>query len=548
MKMLRLYFLLFFLLRMGIGNSQNNSNTILRDIGIFNSFYGKLLEKYVDPLQSDKLMRSGIAVICRLLDPYTVFTDSADIMARRNAWKGVLYSGIGVNIIQRDSVTVITSVNEGGPAARAGLRPGDQLLRADSIRLTGKTLNEVTSALKGKEGSVVNLQISRPVSGIDDFMITREKIIAKSLAWYGMLDDSIGYIRCEQFLQNSYDSMLYAFRYLRRNDHFCRLILDFRDNIGGLVQDAVNAVNLFIPKGKVVCSLMSVNNKGANYDYITLYDPIDTIIPVAILVNNNTISAGEIFTGAMQDYDRAIVTGTRTYGKGYVQGTHSLAHGAELYVTSARYYTPSGRCIQALDLTHQYIDGSVNKISDSLKKTFYTANRRPVKSNGGIEPDIFIESSMEKNELVNALVSQYIIFDFAARYRNTHEAPPEILSFKLQKDEYSAFEKNTLPRLGKIKLKQENSLEALLNEGGSTKQQRLLKKALFQARKHKYTLLRQSKEQIIPLLEKEILSHYYGFRGRVMFDFGHDQQLKEAVRILRTPAVYSKILNRGIIK
>lgn len=548
-NMSKFRFILFSLVVMCFrsGVSQDTNRFIVRDLEIFNSFYNKLLEKYVDSIQSAKLMHAGMDAFCKLLDPYTVFTDSADILARRNAWKGVLYSGIGVNIIQRDSFVVITGISEGTPAYKTGLRIGDQLVKADSILLQGNSLSDVVSHLKGKDWTPLKLTVFRPVTGYMEFTLIREPIIAKSVRWYGLLDDSTGYIRCEQFLRNSYDTMLFAFKYLTRNVHFRRLILDFRDNIGGLVQDAVNSANIFLPKGRIICSLKSANNKGANYDYTALYDPVDTIIPIVILTNQNTISAGEIFCGAMQDYDRAVIIGARTFGKGYVQGTHSLAHGAELYVTSARYFTPSGRCIQTLDLTHRYIDGSVNLINDSLKKAFYTRNGRPVSSNGGIEPDVVLEPEKESNELINALINNYIIADFATIYRNSHENVPNIKTFKISEEDYKNFVKNAKLKLKPIRLRQEEVLSNLLKECVASKQSRLyrsLKKSLNRAVQEKYCLFKDSKNGITSAVEKAIIIRYFHYSGEIRYNFFHSVPFKKALSILNHNLIYLNILHQ----
>jgi len=492
-------------------------------------------------------MHAGINAFCKLLDPYNVYSDSTEIAVRKNAWKGILYSGTGINIILRDSMVVITGLTDGGPAQKGGLRIGDKLISAGGVNLKGKSLAEVTGLLRGQEGSQLRLIADRPWQEMIEFNLTREKIMAKSVSWYGMMDDSTGYIRCEQFLENSYDTLLSAFRYLKKNKSFKRLILDFRDNIGGLVQDAVNAANIFLPKGKVICRLISENNAGANYNYTTLYEPVDTIIPVVILANQNTISAGEIFISAMQDYDRAVIIGQRTYGKGYVQGTHSLAHGAQLYVTSARYFAPSGRCLQSTDLTHHYIDGKVNGINDSLKKMFFTQNHRPVYNYGGIEPDIIVDRVNMNSELVNTLFSNFIIADFSTFFRNTHAPPPNLNNFLLSEAGFNDFMSFAKQKLMPIRLNTENTLVALMKEAElscSKSLYRQLKKALKKAAKNKYGLLKNSKNELIPLLEKEIITRYFNYSGEIRYSFLYDPYLLKAGFILNDKSLYHKLLNK----
>ena len=518
---------------------------LTRDLEIFNSFYTLLLDQYVDPVHSPGLMQAGINAFLKLLDPFNVYTDSADISARRNAWKGILYSGIGVNILHRDSFVVVTQITEGYPAMKAGLRVGDKLLSAGGISLKNKPLTEITPLLKGAEGSTLQLVVDRPGIGQKNFTLSRERIFSKSITWYGMIDDSTGYIRCSQFLENSYDTLLSAFHSLKKHAQLKRLVLDFRDNIGGLVQEAVNAVNIFLPKGKIVCSLQSKNNAGGNYNYTTTSEALDTLIPLVILVNHNTISAGEIFTGAMQDYDRAVIIGERTYGKGYVQGTHNLAHGAQLYVTSARYYTPSGRCLQAMDLTHKYIDGKVNLISDSLKQVFYTRHHRPVHSNGGVEPDIPVPAENTTNEMLTALQNCNLPGDFATLYRNARALEPGY-RFSLSPRDYKAFEIYAAPYVKTMQLADELQLKSLIDKAKARADKKLarsLEKALLQAQKVKMEAFYQSKSHIKSLLEKEIIIRYYHLSGEVRYSFLHDVYLLKAINVLNNRAVFRSILH-----
>lgn len=529
------------------GYCQDVNKSMIRDLEIFHSFYSTLSEKYVDRVHSPVLMHAGIDAFCKLLDPYTVYTDSTEVSARKDEWKGILYSGVGVNIIQRDNYVLITGLTEDAPAQQAGLRIGDRLISVDGFELKGKSLIEIVSCLKGQEGSRLKIVADRPGRGIEEFILYRKKIMAKSISWYGMIDDSTGYIRCEQFLENSYDTLLSAFLYLKKQVRFKRLILDFRDNIGGLVQDAVNSANIFLPKGKVVCSLKSENNAGANYNYTTLYKPSDTLAPVVILANRNTISAGEIFIGAMQDYDRAVIIGQRTYGKGYVQGTHSLVHGAQLYVTSARYYIPSGRCLQAIDLTHNYIDGKSNRMNDSLKQLFFTHNHRHVYNNGGIEPDIILDKVKGNSELVKALYNNFIIADFATLFRNTHEMKQGIAGFSLSEDDFRGFKSYAAKQMKYIRLNTESTLVNLINESkldGSKCLTHKLDKALKQAERNKYGLLYKSKNELIPLLEKEIIIRYFNYTGEIRYSFLNDQYLLKALFVLNDKACYNKLLNK----
>lgn len=521
-----------------ISCSQTDSAEVIeKNTEIFGSYLKILASDYVDRISTTPLLHKGIDAINQALDPYTAFFDEQETKDRYKAWEGYLFSGIGVSIYERDSLVTISELYKNCPAEIAGLRAGDQITALDSVSMKGVPFAEVVKKIKGAENTAVLITVKRPGVGNIDIPVVRKNIISKSVTWYGMINDSIGYIRCSQFLINSYDSMLAALNSLRNNSRFNYLILDLRDNTGGLVQDAVNTANLFLPKGKLICDLKSDNHKETDYNYTTLYEPVDTTLKIVALSSNVTVSAGEILLGALQDYDRAVIIGQRTFGKGYVQGTRNLAHGCQLYVTGARYYTPSGRCIQELDYTHKYLDGKVNKINDSVKPVFYTRNKRKVNACGGIEPDVKSEPPAGLPEAVSLLNNNFITGDFATLYRNTHEQLPDIASFSLPQKDWNYFFNtavNKLPSLVSVKESEINNFETSLEKDGACKHCRNeINKIKRKLKKEKLAGLRKNADILKALLEKEILIRYYNFDAIIKYSFFHSPEIEKAIEIFR---------------
>lgn len=518
---------------------------IERNADIFRSYLTTLGNYYVDRINTTLLLHKGIDAINQSLDPYTVFSDEKEIEARNKAWRGYLFSGIGVSLVERDSLATITDVYYKCPAHLAGVRTGDRILAVDSTNVRGMPFGEVVKKIKGESGTTVHITFDRPGVGKINISIIRQEIISKSVNYYGMLNDSAGYIKCSQFLEHSYDSMRYALAELKKNVKFSYLILDLRDNIGGLVQDAVNTVNLFIPKGKLVCDLKSTNYKEDDYNYTTLYDPLDTIVKIIALTSNVTVSAGEIVVGALQDYDRAVIIGQRTYGKGYVQGTKDLVHNTQLYLTCKRYYTPSGRCLQELDYTHKYKDGTVDKLNDSIKKTFFTKNGRKVLSAGGVEPDVRLSRTADLSEIVQLIVNNYVFSDYATMYRNTHDAYPEMETFTLPDNEFNDFLNMATQKLETLSTSAENELKKLEDLfKGNNKKIKHIEEIKKQIQKEKRTEIKQNKDVLKKLLEKEILVRYYNDDAKMFYVFKNDAEVKKALAIFANK--YNFILKKTV--
>jgi carboxyl-terminal processing protease len=520
-----------------------NDTVIEKNVEIFRSYLQKLNTDYLYKLNYTKLVHNGIDAMNKSLDPFTVFSDEEEVLARRNAWRGYLFSGIGAQVTVRDSLVTILGFYKNSPAQKAGIRIGDRIIQVDSTQTEGLSLTNVIGLLKGDEGTNVVVKVDRPGVGDVDIPVVRGKIISPSVNYYGMINDTVGYIKCSKFLENSYDSMRTALLSLKKNEKFSCLILDMRDNLGGLAQDAVNTANLFLPQGKLICSLKSENDSNSNYNYYALYEPVDTSIKIVALSSAGSASATELMLGAFQDYDRAVIIGQRTYGKGLVQGTRQLVNNTELYLTAAKYYTPSGRCIQELDYSHQYLDGQVSKINEM--KVYYTSHQRPVNSSNGIEPDIKTDLPEPLPETVQILSDNNLISDYATFYRNTHNSYPEIGSFSLSKEDMDKFMKDAKKEISKYDTPEElalGTIETSLKKNGSEKSCKgeisRMKKKLMKAKRSE---LLKNREVIKSLLEKEILVRYYSYEGRMQYSFSHDAEIKKALEIFKDG--YEDILN-----
>jgi carboxyl-terminal processing protease len=518
-----------------------------KNISLFSSVFKLLKSDFVDTLDSDILIRRAIDGMVKSVDPHTVFFDEKETQERVKVWQGIVYSGIGARVTSRDSAIVITYPIEGFGAQQNDLRAGDTYIEIDSIPIKGKTMDSVIAMLRGAPETAVNVTVERPYVGIIRKKITRKQIVNQSIPFYTMLDtiSGTGYIQVQQFLAGSDNQFIKAVKELKKNPGLGSIILDLRDNIGGLVEEAVNCVNVFIPKNTVVIHL---HGKSTDYNNVTHNEPIDTLMPLVILTNSNTISAGEIFTGAMQDLDRAVIIGQKTFGKGFVQGTRFPGYGTNLYVTAARYYTPSGRCIQKRDYSKRYIDGKERIFPDTLKKMFYTHNGRKVYDIGGIEPDIKTEPQQTENPVINALDNAYLIFDYATYFRNTKviKVPADKLVITdigfndflrfVEKKQYSF----TIAEEQKLK-----EFEALMKKDNTTDLFNKKYQSLYQqVVKQKREILIQNREPIKRALQKEIVTRYYYNTGMLQNSLTSDQEILKAKEILASPKTYNEILNR----
>ena len=546
MKKKYLYFLLAFILIASsafvISTSEEEKNT--KNMNLFASVFKMLQVEFVDTLDSDILIRRAIDGMVKSVDPHTVFFDEKETSERNNVWQGISYSGIGARVgYNSDSNIVITAPIEGYGAQQNDLRAGDIYIEVDGFSVKGKPMDSIISKLRGTPETIVNVTVDRPYVGIVTKKIIRKQIINQSIPFYSMLDSTTGYIQVQQFLVGSDTQFIQAVKELKKNQKLKSIILDFRDNIGGLVEQAVNCVNVFVPKNT---SIIHVVGKGNDYYNITHEEPIDTLIPLVILTNSNTISAGEIFTGAMQDLDRAVVIGQKTFGKGLVQGTRFPGYGTSLYVTAARYYTPSGRCIQKRDYSKRYINGKETIFADTLKKTFYTRNGRKVFDIGGIEPDVKTEPNIINAPIIETLNKAGLIFDYATYYRNTKSmntsAEKVTVTDVIFNDFLHFVEKNNFDFTMAEEEKMKEFQEIMKQNNTASLFNKKYKQLANEIEKSKKEILIQNKELIKNVLQKELVARYYLGTGQMQNSLPIDSEVLKAKAILNSHEEYSRLL------
>lgn len=511
---------------------------ITKNIEIFTNIYKELNTQYVDELDPGKLMKTGIDAMMRSLDPYTNYYSESQVEGYRYITEGK-YNGIGVNFRLRDQYIMIMAPMEGSPAQKAGLKAGDMILEVDGKSAKDKNEEELNSIMQGFPGSEVKLKISRPGTGEMMVAVKRDEVETKNVPHFELVTPDIGYINLTTFTKNAGNNILDAYKDLKSdNPNMKGLILDLRDNGGGLLNEAVNICNLFIPRGEEVVSTRG-KVKDRDMTYRTMNNSTDEKIPLVILVNKHSASASEIVSGTLQDLDRAVVMGQLTYGKGLVQNFREIGYNARIKVTTAKYYTPSGRCIQAIS----YQNGEPVAIADSLKQTFKTRNGRKVKDGGGIQPDVELKLN-DKTDLLKALDEKLVIFDFATDYAQKHPAPTDIKDFsfsdwdgflKFVKEKNFNYESSSEALLSKMKTEAEKSQ---LMPDIQTEYNNLRNK--IESEKQKTMLA--NKDRIMTLLNGEIASRYFYEKGRVQVKLKNDTEVAQAVSLLNDPARYKKIL------
>jgi carboxyl-terminal processing protease len=409
---------------------------IAKNLDIFATLFKEVNTYYVDEINPNKLMRTGIEAMLESLDPYTNYIHEDDIEDYRTMTTNQ-YGGIGALIGRNNDKNLIIMPYEGFPAEKKGLKIGDELIEVDGVDVRDKNTSEISKLLKGQANTEVELTILR--YGVDKpmkFNLKREKITIDNVPYAGMVTEDVGYIKLTDFTTSAGKEVSRALEKLKE-EGATKVILDLRDNPGGLLNEAVNVTNVFIPRGQEV-----VSTKGKmtdwNKTYRALNNPVDTDIPLAVLTNSRSASASEIVSGTIQDYDRGVLVGTKTFGKGLVQATRPLSYNSQLKVTTAKYYIPSGRCIQAINYGERNEDGSVKRIPDSLKVEFETRNGRPVYDGGGIDPDVVVE---DKNlaPITLSLMSKGLLFDYATQYYYTHPSIDQARNFMLTDQEFEKF-------------------------------------------------------------------------------------------------------------
>jgi len=515
---------------------------IAKNLDIFFSLFRELNTFYVDEINPDKVIKTSIDDMLKSLDPYTVYypESEADEFTFMTTGK---YGGIGSLVRGGGDYVTISEVYKGFPADLAGIKAGDLLKKVDGVSLKGTSTEKVSDKLKGSAGTDISVTVER--NGKDlEYKMKREKIVIPPVPYFGMIDSNTGYIRFTTFTQGCSQDVKNALVALKANNPK-QIILDLRSNPGGLLTEAVEIVNFFVGEGNAV---VSTKGKVKQFDeeFKTTKAALDDKIPLAILINSGTASAAEIVAGAIQDLDRGIIIGQRSYGKGLVQVTRPLSYNTQLKVTTAKYYIPSGRCVQALDFSHPNADGSVGIIPDSLISEFKTRNGRIVKNGGGITPDVpMLPESL--SQVASELYLRYFIFDFATKYYWAHPDIKTPSQFALSDQDYADFRDFLIAKKFDYKTVTEQSLNELISNAKKEKYYALHKDLFNEIEKDITHSLDQDlsifKPEIKELLEEEIIGRYFYDEGAIAWTIKNDSLINKAIEILNNKDKYSSILN-----
>lgn len=518
---------------------------ISKNIDVFASLFKEVNTYYVDEINPNLFIKRGIDGMLESLDPYTNYIPEDEIEDFRTMTTGQ-YGGIGAIVGKRNEKSIIMMPYEGYPAHKAGLIIGDEILAIDGIEVTKKNTNDISKLLKGQSNTPVKIRIRRfAVTEPFDVLIQREKIKVENVPYSGMIDKTTGYIQLTDFTNNASKEVKKALIDLKllgaKN-----IILDLRDNPGGLLTEAINISNLFVSKDKEI-----VRTKGKiaewNKTYNAMNTAVDVDIPLVVLVNGRSASASEIVAGVIQDYDRGILIGQKTYGKGLVQATRPLPYNSQLKITTAKYYIPSGRCIQAIDYTHRNEDGSVGHIPDSLKSAFKTKNGRVVYDGGGVTPDLVLEDQL-LTPITISLLTKGLIFDYASLYYSQHKSIAAPKSFVFEPTEYQKFIVWLQDKDYDYVTKVETNLDELINISKKEKYYDGIKDQIGNLKRqvshNKENDLQTFKNEIINKLEEEIVSRYYLQKGTLEATFDHDPDIQTALKSFADPTVFADKLKR----
>lgn len=543
--------ILFLMLTVALSSTAQDKDhnlEVAKNLDVFNTIYKQLDMLYVDTLDAKEVIGNAINGMLRSLDPYTVYYPEDQANKLRTLFTGK-YAGIGAMIRWNSQInnSVIEEPYEGMPAAEVGLKKGDVILSIDGESMAGKTNDYVSNHLRGDAGTTFELKIRRPSTGKEMKMkITRRAIQMPAVPYYGIVRDNIGYIKLSEFTENCTKTVRRAFVEMKHQG-IKGLVLDLRNNPGGSELEAVNTVNLFVPKGITV-----VSNRGklkrANHDYKTTVEPVDTVMPIVVLVNGNSASSSEVTSGALQDLDRAVIMGTKTYGKGLVQMSLDVPYNGELKLTTNKYYTPSGRCIQAVNYRHAN-GGSTEEIADSLTHKFYTRAGREVRDGGGIKPDVIVQADSLPNiayYLAAARDSNEVLLNYEVDYIAKHPTVAPADQFEISDDDYAEFKRRVLAsnftydRTSEKILKE---LETLTKFEGYYDDAKPELEALKKKLNHNVAKdLDYNKQALKNIIANDLMSAYYFQRGAAQNALRHDPQMDEAVKLIGDPQRYQSLL------
>lgn len=516
---------------------------IAKNLDVFATLFKEVNTYYVDDVPPAQMMRTGIDAMLKSLDPYTNYIPEDDIEDFRTMTTGQ-YGGIGAIIGSREGRVLVQMPYENSPAHKAGLAIGDEILKVDGVSVVGKSSSDVSKLLKGQANTPLKLEVrSYGQSKSRTVELVRENIVVDNVPYYGMLDGDIGYFQLSGFTVDAGKEVKTAVQKLKEMGAK-KIVFDLRDNPGGLLHEAVNISNVFVDKGKDI-----VSTKGKveewNKTYKALDEPLDLDMPLVILTSSRSASASEIVAGVMQDYDRAVLVGERTFGKGLVQVTRPLSYNSQLKVTTAKYYIPSGRCIQAIDYAHRNDDGSVAKIPDSLRVAFKTASGRVVYDGGGVSPDVEVEQP-SYSEITKAIAGKGYFYDYANKYKLEHPSIPAAKEFKLTDEEYKKF----VAYLGNKDVSYTTAIESELKDVAEKAKdgkhyddiQAELEAIKKKVSHNKANDLMRFRSEIQEMLEAEIASRYYLQKGYIESSFDDDPDILMAKQVLNDPVKYKSYL------
>lgn len=535
---------------LAVDPSSSHDASVARNLTTFNALVKELEMNYVDTIRPKEAFNSAIAAFLSTVDPYTEYYSAEQRSDLTKLTTGQFdYGGIGSFIMQRDSASFISYPMEGAPAAKAGLRSGDQIIRVDSVDTSHMGSEAVSKLLRGQAGTPLTVTVRRPyvTDSILTFEMVRGKLVEPSVPYWGVIDGNTGYIRVTQFIEQTGKDVREALESFKKDPAVKQIVLDLRGNGGGLLEQAVDIVGNFVPKGTEVLRTRGRDAKSEKI-YKTTHTPIFPDIPLAVLIDGGSASASEITAGSLQDLDRAVLVGSRSFGKGLVQSTMQLPYDGLLKVTVAKYYIPSGRLIQALDYSHRNPDGSVARTPDSLTNVYKTLHGREVRDGGGLKPDIEVDWG-QVSRLAYNLVRDNWAYDFANRYANTHPTIPPASEFVITDEIYEDFKKSIDPK----KLKYDKVLDEILKElrktageeGYLNDQTTALLDSLYPLMTHNLSHdLDNRREEVSGYLGAEIAQRYYFDKGKIIQDLRNDEALKKAEAILSDPAELNKMLGK----
>ncbi len=524
--------------------SQSTGFEVLKNLEIMDQIFEHLELYYVDNPETGKVSKAAIDAMLKDLDPYTVYYHESNIEDYRLLTTGQ-YGGVGAQIIKMGEYVVVSEVYEGNPAQKSGLMPGDKVLSIEGKSMVKKSTDEVSTAMKGPKGTSITMEVERPNQGKKTLNLTRDEIKIPDVPYSGIIKDKIGYIKLNSFTQTAHADVLKAFQKLK-SEGMEQLVLDLRGNGGGLLIEAVKIVNMFVPKNQTV-----VTTKGRiqeeNKVYKALDNPTDLEIPLVVLIDEGSASASEIVSGSLQDLDRAVIVGSTSFGKGLVQRTYDLKYGSKVKLTIAKYYTPSGRCVQRLEYYDKKEGDKPSEIADSLLKSFKTVNGREVIDGRGIEPDEKTGSET-MSKFTKALIQNHILFNYATEFRQKNAEITSSEKFKLSEQDLADFKQFMLKQDFSFSSSSEEQLkkwkETTEKEGDFDKIKTEYDAILSKLSSTKEANFEKSKDEIRNILENEIVSRYYFQNGRILNGFTSDKSIEKSIEILQNSSRYNTILKK----